>query len=295
MYHSYRTAVLLMVGLALSGGALRGVAHIGVLKALEEAHIPVDCVSGTSAGSLVGGVYACGVPLHILESEALALTDRLLDFNATGAAKAVLSIFGGRSVGFQGLIKGDGVWRLANRLTGAKAVCDAQMRMALCAVDLLSGKTIFFTNVNLRPRANDYIIEQNVPIADAITASCSIPAVFAPRTVKDWLLVDGGVTEYVPVKVLRDMGCNFVIAVDLGREELPTPPQNDFLEISSRSLDIMGRRLASFSDNKADAVVAPMVSDIGLFDFKRSAECMQRGYDAARKCIPSIRSMMRMR
>ena len=280
-----------MVGLALSGGALRGVAHIGVLRALEEAHIPVDCVSGTSAGSLVGGVYACGVPVHILEAEALALNDRLLDFNAKGAAKAMLSIFGGRRVGFQGLIKGDGVWKLANRLTGGKSVANASMGMALCAVDLLSGHTIFFSNARLRP-TNDYVVDNETPMADAITASCSIPAVFVPRPVKDWVLVDGGVTEYVPVKVLRDMGCTFVIAVDLGKEELPTPSQNDFLEISSRSLDIMGRRLATFSGNQANAVIAPFVSDIGLFDFKRSKECMERGYDAARKMLPSIRSAL---
>lgn len=281
-----------MVGLALSGGALRGVAHIGVLKALEEAHIRVDCVSGTSAGSLVGGVYACGVPVHILEGEALALNDRLLDFNGKGAAKAVLSIFGGRKAGFQGLIKGDGVWKLANRLTGGRSVANAEMGMALCAVDLLSGRTIFFSNVKLRPKNKDYIVDNEVPMADAITASCAIPAVFVPRTVGQWLLVDGGVTEYVPVKVLRDMGCNFVIAVDLGKEELPTPPQNDFLEIASRSLDIMGRRLATFSGNQANAVIAPFVSDIGLFDFKRSKECMERGYDAARRMLPSIKSAM---
>ena len=281
-----------MVGLALSGGAIRGVAHIGVIKALEEARIPIHCISGTSAGSLVGGIYACGVPVHILEAEALALNDKLLDFNASGAARAVLSLFGGRQVGFKGLIKGNGVQKLAWRLTGGKNIRDAQLGLALCAVDLLSGQTIFFTNANLKPHRGDYIVDNDVPIADAIAASSTIPAVFVPRPCKDWLLVDGGVTEYVPVKVLRDMGANFVIAVDLGKEAGVPKAPGDFLEISSRSLDIMGRRLADFSGQKADAIIAPFVSDVDLFDFKRTPELLERGYEAAKKMIPSIRSAM---
>ncbi len=281
-----------MVGLALSGGAIRGVAHIGVIKALEEARIPIHCISGTSAGSLVGGIYACGVPVHILEAEALALNDKLLDFNASGAAKAVLSLFGGRRVGFKGLIKGDGVQKLAWRLTGGKNIRDAQLGLALCAVDLLSGQTIFFTNARLKPRRGDYIVDNDVSIADAVAASSTIPAVFVPRPCKDWLLVDGGVTEYVPVKVLRDMGAKFVIAVDLGKEAGVPKAPDDFLEISSRSLDIMGRRLADFSGQKADAIIAPFVSDVDLFDFKRTPELLERGYEAAKKMIPSIRSAM---
>ena len=279
-----------MVGLALSGGALRGTAHIGALKALEEAHIPVKYLSGSSAGSFVAGVYACGVPVHILEAEALRLNDSLLDFNANGAAKAVLSCFGGRKAGFKGLVKGDAVQKLALRLTGGKKICEATLGLAISAVDLYSGKTIFFSNADIKPKGKDYLVLSDCMVADAIAASSSIPAVFVPRQFQGYCLVDGGVTEYVPTKVLRDMGAKYVIAVDLGRETETRQTADDVLEISARSFGIMNRRLADFSDKYADIVIAPFVADIGMFEFKRINECIQRGYQATKMLIPAIKS-----
>jgi NTE family protein len=101
--------------------------------------------------------------------------------------------------------------------------------------------------------------------------------------------VDGGVTEYVPVKVLRDMGAGYVIAVDLGREAKQKQDAKGVLEIAARSFDIMSRRLAGDSLNLADAVIAPFVADVGLFDFSRTQELIERGYNAAKRMIPTIK------
>jgi NTE family protein len=277
------------IGLALSGGAVRGMAHIGVLKALEEAQIPFSMISGTSAGSLVGGVYAAGLSTSQIEAEALKLNDKLLDFNSSGLAKAVVGSIFGRKAAFSGIFKGKEVWKLADRMTNGINVQDAPKKVALCAVDLVRGETLFFTNANIPSVRDDYTVINDAIMADAITASCSIPVVFMPRPFGDRSLVDGGVTEYVPVKVLRDMGAGYVIAVDLGREAKQTQPADGVLEIAARSFDIMSRRLAGESLEHADVVIAPFVADIGLFDFSRTAELIERGYKAAKRMIPTIK------
>jgi NTE family protein len=277
------------IGLALAGGALRGAAHVGVLKALEEAHIPISIVSGTSAGSLVGGMLAAGRSVADLEAEALNLNDKLLDFNSIGAAKAIVGSIFGRPVGFSGMFKGNEVYKLARRITYGKNISEAPMQVALCAVDLNSGNTVFFTNAPIHTIKGDYVVVNDIEMAQAIAASCTIPAIFAPRPFKEMSLVDGGVTEYVPVKVLRDMGADYVIAVDLGRDSKEAQKADNLLEISSRSFDIMSRRLAESTLAYANAVITPYVADIGLFEFKKADECIARGYKAAKRMIPTIK------
>lgn len=282
------------IGLALSGGAVRGAAHVGVMKALSEAQIPFSIVSGTSAGSLVGGGFAAGRSIAELEEFALGLDDKLLDFNSIGAAKAVVGSIFGRKAAFSGMFKGNEVYKLAHRLTYGMHIREAPIKVALCAVDINSGATIFFTNTAIPPVQGDYIVNNDILMAEAITASCTIPAVFVPRPFGDMSLVDGGVTEYAPVKVLRDMGADYVIAVDLGRDSGERQKADDILEISSRSFDIMSRRLAGNTLQFADVVIAPYVADIGLFEFKRIPELIQRGYKAAKRMIPTI-NMQRIR
>lgn len=280
------------IGLALSGGAVLGTAHIGVMKALAEAQIPCTMVSGTSAGSLVGGIYASGRSLKEMEDAALSLTDNMLDFNSSGAAKALVgSVFGRRS-SFSGFFKGNEVFKLAYRMTGGMYIREAPIMVALSAVDVNSGNTVFFTNVDIPSVKGDYVVKNNILMAEAITASCTIPAVFVPRRVGEMTLVDGGVTEYVPVKVLRDMGADYVIAVDLGRAAGVRKKPDDMLEIVGQSYEIMARRLAENSLTHADTVIAPYVSDIGLFEFKRIPELIERGYNAARRMIPTIKMQM---
>lgn len=282
----------MIIGLALSGGAVRGAAHVGVLKALVEAQIPISIVSGTSAGSLVGGGYAAGRSLAELEDFAASLDDGLLDFNSTGAAKAVVSSIFGRKASFSGMFKGNQVQKLAHRLTFGMNIREAPIMVALCAVDLVSGSTVFFTNAEIQSIRGDYVVCNDIPMADAIAASCTIPSVFVPRPFGDMSLVDGGVTEYAPVKVLRDMGADYVIAVDLGRDTGEKQKADDLLEIASRSFDIMSRRLAGTTLQYANAVIAPYVADIGLFDFSRVNELIERGYKAAKRMIPTIKMQL---
>lgn len=277
------------IGLALSGGAVRGMAHIGVLKALEEAQILFPIISGTSAGSLVGGFYAAGRSVAELEAVALTLNDKLLDFNSSGAAKAVVGAVFGKKTAFSGLFRGNEIWKLADRMTGGIDVKDAPRKVALCAVDLASGETLFFTNAGISPVRGEYTVIRSAPMADAIAASCSIPVVFEPRPFEGRKLVDGGVTQYAPVKVLRDMGAGYVIAVDLGREAKETQKAEGVLEIAARSFDIMSRRLAGESLDHADVVIAPYVADVGSFDFSRAAELIDRGYKAAKRLMPTIK------
>ncbi len=276
------------LGLALSGGALRGVAHIGVLQALQEPNIPIQMISGCSAGALVAGAYASGTPASVLRARALRLGSSILDLNTLGAARAIVSRFTGQPVRLAGIFRGEALHRLAYELTGGLTLDEIPMPLAIVSLDLLSGRAVYFTNGTVNGK--EWVVEREALAADAICASSAIPAVFVPRQLGPYLLVDGGAVDSVPSAILRAMGADVVVSVDLGQLEHHAQPPSDILEITTRSYDLTSRKLVGFTNRKADYTIAPLVDDIGLFDFTRTEECIQRGYEAAKKAIPALKA-----
>ncbi len=276
------------LGLALSGGALRGVAHIGVLQALQEANIPIHMISGCSAGSLIAGIYASGMPVSMLRERALRLDNNILDLNTMGAARAIVSRFTGQRVRMTGIFRGEALNKLAYELTGGLTLDEIPMPLAIVSLDLLSGQAVYFTNGVVSGK--DWVIERETLAADAISASSAIPAVFMPRQIGPYLLVDGGAVDSVPSAILRAMGADIVVSVDLGQQEHHAQPPSDILEITTRSYDLMSRKMVDCTNRKATYTISPLVDDIGLFDFTRTEECIERGYDAAKKAIPTLKA-----
>ncbi len=276
------------VGLVLSGGAARGLAHIGVLKALEEQGVMIDAIAGTSMGAVVGGLYAAGYSVSELEQLATeldwqqALSDappradipfRRKQDDRDFLVKQKLSFRDDGSLGLPlGLLQGQNLALLLEKLFArAGAVEDFDqlpIPFRAVAADIATGETVVFADGHL---------------ALAIRASMSIPAVLTPVEVDGQLLVDGGISNNIPVDIAREMGVDRVIVVDIGSPLATTESLQTVFNILNQSVALLTRRnseaqLATLQPH--DILIQPPLTGFGITDFARAEGMMDAGYRA---------------
>ncbi len=279
-------------GIALAGGGARGAAHVGVLLALEEAGLPPRSIAGTSAGGIVAGLYAVGIaPTELWQVvEQLAKKGRrLLDPNYSGLIRAVVECLCHGWPGLSGLVKGQRLERLLTDLSQQQPMTAARLRTVIPAVDLRSGKTIAYTNTleGVRP-VPQVQWSTGATLGEAMRASAAYPVVFCPKKIGDMCLVDGGVTDNLPVNLLRAAGEENVLAVDLS-EDYVMPERESLVEIASHTLSIMQDRLQACTSRGERLLLQPALpKEAGLLTFDQMVPCMQAGYEAAQKMAGSI-------
>ena len=248
-----------VVGLALGGGASKGFAHIGILKVLKENGIPVKVVTGTSAGSIVGSLYASGMSPDRLELEAEIL-------NKTDLVDPTLS--------FSGVIKGQKLQDYINRKVGGRAIQQFPIKFAAVATDFQTGKAVAFNKGN---------------VGQAVRASAAIPNVFQPAEIGGRKYVDGGLSQPVPVSAARGQGANFVIAVDISARPSKNPNQG-FFSYLDQTLNIMSTSALHSELAKADVVIRPKVLELGAVGgFDQKERAIRLGEQAAREALPEIK------
>ena len=253
------------IGLALSGGAARGIAHVGVLKAFAEFQVPVDCIAGTSAGSLVGAAYASGMPLADIEEMGKTLRWRDL---------------GRMTMSRLGVQTND---RLENFLRDRLPVTrfeDLAIPLAVVATDLQTGTAVVMKD------------EGDIPFA--VRASCAIPGWYVPVTDSEGRqLVDGGLVAGLPSSVARAMGAELVIAVDVNAEGATfIGPPHSVISVLLQSMLVVQRTAGQAQLEKADCVVMPRVAHIRWDEISRGEEFMAGGYAAAVETMPRIQAMI---
>ena len=252
------------VGLALGAGSARGFAHIGVLQVLEENSIPIDLIVGSSMGSVIGGIYACGTDLHMLSKIVPVLNEK--DY-----FDIVIPRYGG-------LIKGDKFRSLIRIFTKKYKFSDTKIPFACTAVDLLQGELV--------------VIDQG-DIDDAIRASIAIPGLIEPHNWNGKLLIDGGVISRVPCDIARDMGADVVIGVDVGyRGGPPLSPIRRTVDYLYAAFDIIGWEAAKAHDSGADIMIAPDISNINPNSFCDFQMCVENGRKAAERALPQILALL---
>ncbi|MGE5589254.1 MAG: patatin-like phospholipase family protein [Bacillota bacterium] len=290
-----------VVGLALGGGGLRGLAHVGVIQVLSEAGLEADLVAGTSMGSLVAAFYALGWSPETMEELSVRL--RREDFYDPAlkwrdlvplAVKLVASFYGwsrGQTKSPAGLLRGDKLETMVRRITGDARWRDLQRPLAIMATDILSACPVVFA-----PDAFGPAIAGSLPgaaviggatLAEACRCSTAVPGVFAPRRLEGRLLVDGGVSDNVPVAVLRAMGADLVVAVDVAK-----PPRREadaLWEVVAASFEVVSQaRVREQLSRHADVVIRPVVPAFSLLDTGHAAESIEAGRAAARSALPDI-------
>ncbi|KDO01802.1 MULTISPECIES: patatin-like phospholipase family protein [Pseudomonas] len=278
------------VGLVLSGGAARGLAHIGVLKALEEQGIKVDAIAGTSMGAVVGGLYASGYKVEELEKLALgidwqqALSDapprkdvpfRRKQDDRDFLVKQKLSFRDDGSLGLPlGVIQGQNLALLLESMlahtSDTRDFDKLPIPFRAVATDIASGEKVVFRRGHL---------------PQVIRASMSIPAVFAPVELDGRLLVDGGMVDNIPLDVAREMGVDVAIVVDIGTPLRSRKQLTTVVDVLNQSITLMTRRnseeqLAAL--HRDDILIQPPLSSFGVTDFGRAQDMIDVGYRAAR-------------
>ncbi len=251
----------LKIGLALGGGAAKGFAHIGVIKMLEASGIHPDVVAGTSAGSVVGALYASGMDAFALQQTAFGLDEAKI--------RDVRLLSGG-------LVQGQALQDYVNQLLHKQPIEQLKMPFAAMATELESGTRTVFVRGNT---------------GRAVRASSSIPGVFEPVEIHGKHYVDGGVVSPIPVDAARQLGADFVIAVDISAAPDGSNPQG-MMNIVGQSIDIMGRQLAAQESARADVVIRPDLRGIGPTAFEQKNQAILEGEKAALAAMPAIRARL---
>ena len=250
------------VALVLGSGSARGFAHIGVIKALEAAKIKPDLIVGTSAGALVGAFYAAGFTGAQMEDLALKVKDiDIVDMN-TGTKR--------------GMVMGDTLQTFVNRATRDRPIELLGIPFIAVATKLRTGEVATF-------RSGD--------LGLAVRASCSVPGVFIPPKINDVDFVDGGLVSPVPVRIARDAGADFVIAVDVSSGPLNTTPVGIYEQVM-HSFEIMGRSLAKLEADQADVVIRPDLVRLASTDFTSRAAFIQIGQSAGTRFAPVVQEKL---
>ena len=285
------------IGLVLGGGGAKGAAHIGVLKVLEELKVPIDCIAGTSMGAVVGGLYASGMsPAEIEEVLTSVDWDNLftdtppraeIDFKRKREDLTILFVeFGykrGRLRTPRAFIAGQKIGLLFEGLlmpvSNIKDFDKLPTPYRAVASDLETGKAVVLKSGRL---------------SDAARASMSVPGVFPPVEVDGHLLADGGIVRNLPVDIVRAMGADIIIAVDVGKPLLPKEDLRFYPAIMNQMIDIMIKENVNAQVDKLqdkDVFIRPDLGTIGSGDFNRGKEAIERGLKAARDKEADLRRL----
>ncbi len=287
--------IMMGFGIAFSGGGTRGAAHIGVLLALKEAGLMPRSLAGTSSGAMVAGLYASGVGVMKLKEIVYHLEHNgkaLIDPDFAGIIKGVLQLCIGKIPSITGFIKGDRLERFLMHYTQNKLVRDSAMRVVLPAADLISGRTVVYTNNAAGlPAIQDVLWRDDVTFAEAIRASTAVPVVFRPKGIDEMSLLDGGLTDNLPADLLMAAGEQNVLAVDISQTYRHVKSEN-VLEVATHTLAIMNRRLKNCSTSGEQLLLKPKLPEqMGFLDFKYMTACMQAGYEGTMHMMPVIRAI----
>lgn len=274
------------LGLALSGGGIKGAAHIGVIQALQEENIKVDIVGGTSIGSIVAALYAMEyTPKKMLKLfnyfSKLIFKNSAMYTDPRG--KKLLSIQAG------GLYSGENIAfaiEEAGKYKNIKKLQDLKIPIVIPAVDLRDSEKYVFTNMG---KINDKYLNK-ADISIAVRASSSYPAIFAPCIYNKHKFVDGGILDNIPVEEVKKIGADKVIAV---RFKLNKTSRTIGLRSTlNKAIDIMFSKIEGEEVKKADYVIEIDTQDVNPFDFKQSNKCYKYGYLQAKKEIANIKKMI---
>lgn len=276
------------LGLSLAGGGIKGIAHIGAIKALEESNIPIDYISGTSSGSIVSSLYACGYTTSEMYEIFKRYAKTIKYCDAVSILKFIKDLILHRSIRITGLNNGNSIYNLAKEMTyakGIKNINNVQMPLLIPAVNIKTEDLYVFYSKNVSNFKSDRVKYINdIELAGAIRASCSYPGIFAPYSYKGELLVDGGIAENIPWSELKKIGADKVISITFKNVE-GKKCCNNLIEVLDKSFSVMCHELAKYEIYGTDYHIEIEHKNIGLLDTKHLDELYRAGYNQTKKAI----------
>lgn len=277
------------LGIAFSGGGIRGIAHAGVLKAFEENNIIPSMVAGTSSGSFVAVLYSMGFSADEILKLFKDNAKELVKFNNLSIYKHFGKYMLKKTLYIQGISQGDKIEKIYNQLANErniKRMCDLKLPTVIPSVDLVSEKKFVFSSEKIEK--DEYI--SDISVGEAVRASSCFPGLFEPVNYRKHIFLDGGILDNIPANELRNIGAEKIISVKF--QSGPIHKNSNLIDILMKTLDIMGEKICENSINKSDFILDVEVGKIGLLDINKIDECFEKGYEEAVKQISSIKKII---
>ena len=277
------------IGLALSGGGVRGAAHVGAIKALEENGIKIDAVGGTSAGSIVGALYAMGYTTD-------EMYKLFMYFAKSVMAISPMDIFSGmkevKGIKLGGITSSHNIELAIEEAAGLKNIKnikDIKMPIVMPTTDLITDREIIFTN-NENVQGEEYI--HDIEIGKAVRASCCFPGMYAPFEYDKYQFADGGIFDNLPVAETKKLGVDKVIAIKFGFKN--QRKQKTLYNIAMQSLDLMTENLIKDSVKQSDFVIEINLKDVKPFSINKLEFAYQQGYMQTLDYIIELKKELKM-
>lgn len=268
------------IGLALAGGGLKGVAHIGALKALEELGIKPEYISGTSSGSIMAVMYAMGFPIDEMINMIKEKYTILTKIEKRPIITAGFNYFIHKELRMEGLIPGEKIENLVNEFAhkkGIENISDIKTNFAVATVDTISTKECIFLSKKYDLKDDDIDYIYDIPIGKAVRASMSFPGIFTTCHFNQYNFIDGGTKDNLPVKVLKDMGADKVIGLSFKLDEYN--PGNNMLAVLLRTVDIFSLKDVRAAQKIADLAIEIDANGTSLLSIDDMEKCLKVGYD----------------
>lgn len=282
------------IGLCLAGGGVKGAAHIGAIKALEEENIKFDYVGGTSSGSIVSCLYSVGYNADEMYNIFKKYCKKIKYVDIIQIFKLIFGLILTGRITISGLNSGKQIEKLICKVCKEKNIyniSDIKMPLVIPSVDLCNGNVICFTSCKNRNNISDEILFVNdINIGRAVRGSCSYPVIFCPCKYKNTKLVDGGIRENVPWKELKLLGADKVLNIIFDDQGNNSCSKN-LVEIAGRSLSLIGRELSNYELDGSDYNIKIKSEKVGLLDMNKIDELYELGYKQTKKEINNIKRM----
>lgn len=283
------------IGLCLSGGGVKGAAHIGALKALEEENIKIDCISGTSSGSIVSSLYAMGYTPNEIYLLFKKFGKEISKVDILKIIKLIYGLIFKRKIIIEGLNSGNKLYKIVQEQASKKEIKqikDIKMPLIIPSVNLYNGAIYLFTSLeNNRKYSDEYITLNNIEIGRAVQASCSYPGVFCPVNFKNKKLIDGGVRENMPWKELKELGADKIISIVFEKEEKIKKDVN-MIDCIIKAMGIQAHELYNYEVDGLEYILKIKTDLTSLLEIEKIDELYKEGYKQTKRNMEKIKSYL---
>lgn len=275
------------LGLALAGGGVKGSAHIGVLKALEEENIKIDYIGGTSSGSIVATLYAAGYKPDEIYCIFKKYCKKIKYVDWKNILKLFFGIITTGTIVIDGLNSGKSIDKLINKMCNEKNIYniyDIKIPLVIPSVNMKTEEVMCFTSSKIRAFSDNTVFVNDAEIGKTVQASCSFPTVFSPCDYKNCKLVDGGIRENVPWREVKFLGADQVISV-VFQNDVDKSCCKNLIDVSFRSFELMRKELSKYELDGSDYFIKIKSKKVSLLDMSKIDEFYELGYNEAIKFL----------
>ena len=282
------------LGLALSGGGIRGIAHAGVLKALEENNIKIDAIGGTSSGSIIATLYAMGYSPYYIYILFKKYAKDIVNQNSILKVTSIGNFMANKKGNFQGFYTGEEIENGFNNIAlrkGVKKISDIKMPIVIPTVDVQDSKKYIITNKIPEKSSPNTEYINNIDIGKAIRASSSFPVVFSPCEYNKHKFLDGGILDNFPTTEVKKQGVDKTITVNFKADDIDE--NSNIMDIVMRTIDIMGNKISEENISNSDMVLTIQTDKTGLLETEKLDECYKYGYRQTIEQIDKIKEIIK--